>query len=186
MNGRPGRLLAVALLLALAAGAWVLAVRPLLQWRAEARARLDEAAATLVRHRAVAARADEIAAETAALRDLAEREALFLPGASEGQAAAALQDAIKAAMASAGARADSVQALDAIAEGALTTVAMRVRLSADTQALQRLLHALEAGRPILLVDGLYVRARTVRADAAERNLDVRLDVVGFAQTGGRG
>lgn len=185
MSGRSSRLLALALLLAAFAAAWLLAVEPLLAWRAGAQARLDETAATLARHRAIAARADEIAAEAAALRDLAERESLFLPGASEGQAAAALQDAIKAAMLAADARADSVQALDPATDGGVTTIAMRVRLTADTKSLQRLLHALEAGRPVLLVDGLYVRARTFRAEAAERNLDVRLDVIGFAPAGAR-
>lgn len=186
MSARAGRLVALALLLAALAGLWLVAVAPLLEWRNGAQARLDEAATTLARHRAIASRADEIAAEAAALRDLADRESLFLPGASEGQAAAALQDAIKAAMLTAEARADSIQALDPVVEGALTAIAMRVRLSADTKSLQRLLHALEAGRPVLLVDGLYVRARSFRADAAERNLDIRLDVVGFAPTGRRG
>lgn len=183
MTLRARRILALALLLALLAGAWLAVVQPLLGWRAAAGARLAEAGATLMRYRTVAGQSEEIVRQAAALRDVAEREALFLPGATEGQAAAALQDVIKAAVGSADARADSIQALEATADGALTRITMRVRLSADTKSLQRLLHALEAGRPVVLLDGLYVRARSFRADAQERNLDLRFDVIGFAQTG---
>ena len=183
MTARARRLLALALLLGLAAGAWFAVLQPLLDWRARAEERLAEAAATLARHRAVAGQAEAIAREAAALRDVAERESLFLPGASEGQAAAALQDVIKAAVAAADARADSIQALEASPQGALTRIGMRVRLSVDTASLQRLLHALESGRPVVLLEGVYVRARSFREDAQERNLDLRFDAVGFARTG---
>lgn len=186
MTARARRLLALALLLGLAAAAWFAVLQPLLGWRAAAEARLAEADATLARYRAVAGQSDDIVRQAAALRDIAEREALFLPGATEGQAAAALQDVIKAAVASADARADSIQALEATAEGALTRITMRVRLSSDTASLQRLLHALESGRPVVLLEGVYVRARSFRADAQDRNLDVRFDAVAFAQTGRSG
>jgi hypothetical protein len=180
---RARRLLALALLLGAVGAIWLAVVQPLLAWRAAAEQRLAEADATLARYRVVAGQSDDIVRQAGQLRDLAEREALFLPGATEGQAAAALQDVIKAAVAAADARADSIQALEATADGALTRIAMRVRLSADTASLQRLLHALEAGRPVVLLEGVYVRARSLRADAQERNLDVRFDAVGFAQTG---
>ena len=183
MSARARRLLALALLLGLLAGAWLAVVRPLLGWRDAAEARLAEAGETLVRYRMVAAQSEEIVRQAAALRDVAEREALFLAGATEGQAVAALQDVIKAAVAAADARADSIQALETGAEGDLTRVAMRVRLTANTASLQRLLHALEAGRPVVLLDGVYVRARSLRGDAQERNLDLRFDAIGFAQTG---
>lgn len=186
MTPRARRLLAIALLLGVAAVVWFGAVEPLRAWRAAAEARLAETEAALARHRAIAARADEIAAEAAALREIATREALFLPGATEGQAAAALQEAIKAAANAAGARPDSVQALETTEDAGLLRVAMRVRLSADVASLQKLLYALEADRPIVLLENLYVRARSLRADGDERNLDVRFDVVGFAQAGGRG
>src|SRR3546814_16855615 len=55
------------------------------------------------------------------LRDVAERDSLFLAGATEGQAAAALQDVIKAAVAAADARADSIQALETSAEDRKST-----------------------------------------------------------------
>ena len=182
MTARARRLLALALLLALLAAGWA-AAQPLLAWRRAAETRLDAAAATLARNRGVVAQADEIAREAAALRDVASRESLFLPGATEGQAAAALQDVVKAAVIAADARADSIQALEATSDGALTRIVMRVRLTADTKSLQSLLHALEAGRPVALLEEVYVRARAFRADGQERNLDVRFDVVGFAQTG---
>ena len=186
MTARARRLLALGLLLCLMAGAWLAIVQPLLGWRAAAEARLAEANATVARYRMVAEQSDDIVRQAAALRDVAERESLFLPGATEGQAAAALQDVIKAAVAAADARADSIQALETSAEGGLSRVTMRVRLSADTKSLQKLLHALESGRPVVLLDGVYVRARSLRGDVQGRNLDVRFDAVGFAQAGGGG
>jgi general secretion pathway protein M len=186
MTARARRLVALALLIGCVAAAWFAIVQPLLDWRTAAEDRLAEAEATLMRFRTVAAQSDDIVRQAATLRDVAEREALFLPGATEGQASAALQDAIKGAVDAADARADSIQALETSAEGGLTRIAMRVRLTADTKSLQRLLHALEAGRPVVLLDGVDVRARSFRADGQERNLDVRFDAVGFAQTGGGG
>jgi general secretion pathway protein M len=183
---RARRLLALALLVGLIAAAWLAVVQPLLGWRAAAEARLAEAQSTLGRYRAVEGRSEEIARQAADLRQVAKRESLFLPGATAGQAAAALQDAIKAALAAADARADSIQALETSAEGGLVRIAMRVRLSADTKSLQKLLHGLEAGRPVVMLEGVYVRARSFRADGQERNLDVRFDAVGFAQTGRSG
>ena len=125
---------------------------------------LAQARATLARYRAVAGDDGATPIDT---------KTALLAGASASQAAAALQAQIKDAAIAAGARLDSVEALNAAADGRLV---LRARLTADTASLQ-------AARPVLLIDELYVRARTGRAEGAGLHLDVRFDVIGFPEPG---
>ncbi|MEQ9640281.1 MAG: type II secretion system protein GspM [Alphaproteobacteria bacterium] len=144
------------------------ALEPLRLSQAQGARELAQARATLARYRAVADDETAPAATTDAL----------LVGASTSQAAAALQAQIKEAAIAAGARLDSVEALTATEDGRLV---LRARLTADTRSLQAMLHRLEAARPVLLIDELYVRARTGRAEGAGLHLDVRFDVIGFPE-----
>ena len=132
---------------------------------------LAQARATLARYRAVAGDDGATPIDT---------KTALLAGASASQAAAALQAQIKDAAIAAGARLDSVEALNAAADGRLV---LRARLTADTASLQAMLHRLEAARPVLLIDELYVRARTGRAEGAGLHLDVRFDVIDFPESG---
>lgn len=158
------------LLLALLALLVDAGLQPLRDSRAETARELAQARATLARYRAVAD-------DTSRPVDTAQA---LLAGASVSQAAAALQAQIKAAASAAGARLDSVEALNTVAEGRLV---LRARLTADTKSLQAMLYRLEAARPVLLIDQLYVRGRTGRAEGAGLNLDVRFDVIGFPEPG---
>jgi hypothetical protein len=168
----------LALLLALLYGA---AVQPVLQRQAADRQRLEQARATLARNQALLERKAAILAELESRRAARPAAPLHLSGASPSQAAAALQALIKEAALAAGTRLDSVEALSgerARVDGPARLV-VRARLTADTRSLQAMLHRLEAARPLLLVDQLYVRSRSGRTEDARLHLDVRFDVTGF-------
>ena len=64
-------------------------------------------------------------------------------------------------------------------ETPLVAVGGRVRFSADTEALQAFLHALESYRPVLTLDNLYVSARANLGAASDAHLDVQVDVTGY-------
>lgn len=156
------------LLLALLALMVDAALEPLRRHTATAEMRLDQARATLARYRSLLAEAE--APPPAAT-------GVLLADASASQAAAALQGRLKQAATSAGARLDSVEALGNPGEDG--RLVLRARLTADTKSLQAMLYRLEATRPALLIDELYVRGRSGQAENAGLHLDVRFDVIGF-------
>lgn len=172
------RLAAVALLLLVVLVGYAGLAAPLATHYAALAQREQQTALLLARYQRIVARAEAPRAETG-LPDLPLNE-IYLPGDSPAQAVAALQDRVKSAATDAGARLGSVEVLAPRADDGLTRQAVRARLTADTGSLQQMLHRLEASRPLLLLDNLYVRARDTRSDTSRLRLDVRIDVVGFA------
>ena len=178
MNRILQRLAAVVLLLIVVLVGYAGLAAPLAAHYAALAQREQQTTLLLARYQRMVARGEAPRAETG-LPDLPLSD-IYLPGDSPAQAVAALQDRVKSAASNAGARLGSVEVLAPRAADGLTRQAVRARLTADTGSLQQMLHRLEAGRPLLLLDSLYVRARDTRSDTSQLRLDVRVDVVGFA------
>lgn len=175
---------ALALLILLLIGAYAIGVKPWLSWLEGYRGDVLEAQQVLAKLASVEERVS-----LPALADLKDAPTLLreltLAAPSEAQASAALQDMVKSAVDGSGAALASVAALPAAHKGALTGIALRVQLVADTASLQRLLYRLEAGQPALILDNLQLRALTGSGVASGHNLEVQLDVAGFAVPGAR-
>ena len=198
--------MAAGLLLAVLALLVAMVLLPWFQRIDQARQQVREASLQLARleaRAAVAPMADATATHAGAMA-----AALLLPAPSEAQAAALLQDWLKLAVGASGATLASIQALPVTPLKGVVRVGARLHLTADLAALQSLLHGLEAGGPLLLVDNLSIGARRAAAGsgaatslsaadpaaprraaggsgaASDRPLDVRLDVAGFAAVGG--
>ena len=175
------RALAVASLLGLFGLATTAIVAPIADRLGEYGARAQLARATLARY-------ERLASHRAGLARWLERAAverpfagLLLAGASEAQAAALLQERLKRVAAAAGARLISFETLPPgeAAEG--RRVGLRVLMTVDTASLQKVLYGLEAGLPAVVIDNLYVRARSGKAVGAGRHLDVRFQVAGVME-----
>ena len=171
------RVLAVGLLAALVAAGLVL-VLLVAGLHGKAFARLAAAERAQAAQAALLARRDSLESEVAALREAGSATDVFLPDASEAQAAATLQELVKAAVVAGGAGLDSLETLPAEAREGARSVGVRARLTADVPGLQALLHRLESGRPLVVVEGLFVRARASLPERGARHLDVRLDARG--------
>lgn len=166
---RAGALALAAALLAL--GYFALA-RPFF----EAHRRYDETIARLQRsleqERAVAQgelRIRQVLEERKRL-DVAQRH--YLAERSVALASAELQGLVKNAVAQGRGELISMQVVSAPKQDALREVTLRVRMRGDAGALQRMLHALEGGLPILFVNQLSIDA------AAGGELAVGFDVSG--------
>lgn len=129
-----------------------------------------------------------IARRDAALRQAIERlkenralDGLLLPAGSDGGAVAILQDKVQSIITQAGARLTSTQALPVEPGEGHRRIGLRLQFAADIEALRRILHGLESGRPALVLDNLFVRGRTSRAVGVVNPLDVRIDVFAFKQ-----
>lgn len=104
--------------------------------------------------------------------------ALLLPAGSEAQAAATLVGFVTSVVEGAGGSVTALQprAAEGKDEG---TILLRAQFAADLQALQAALHAIEAAKPLLLVEALLIRARRTANSPDPAKLDVTLDLLAY-------
>lgn len=181
------RATALALLFGLILLAYAVVVAPLVAGYRQSERAVAEAGELLAGYRSVAARRDQLEAQLAALADRQDDSGLYLAGATDALAAAALQDDVKGAIEAGGGNLRSIQILTAEDEEGFRRVGVRVQLTATVNDLLRILHGIEAGRPFLFVDALEVNNRRARrrsrdeAETMDPVLLVRLDVAGYQQ-----
>lgn len=170
--GRGLALLALALAMMLV---WFGAGEPYVDALGEGRSRVEAAARRL--HATRQSMTPDNAAEARTEESL---NALLLPGVSSAASAAWLQQRMGTLTEESGALLLSFELLPvaANADTPLQLVTGRVRVTANTQGLLQLLHSLETQQPLLLVDNLYVRARSDQDIAPGGHLDVQMDVSG--------
>lgn len=177
----PSRARAVLLLLPAVLLLWLGAVAPYLDGLENTSRKIEAAQAQIQLYRRAAmheTEPDDPAAETSLAQYL-------IPGASHAAAAAYLQQQAGAVTQGAGAILLSFE-LPPLAGGddaPLQAITGRIRMTADTQALRAWLHALESQRPLLLLDNIFVRARSPSDTVPGGHLDVQMDIIGFRKPG---
>ena len=110
-------------------------------------------------------------------------DGLLLPPGSDGAAIAALQNRLQSIVRDAGASLSSVQALPAVTEDRHRRIGLRVQFAANVDSLRTIFHALEYGRPAMVLDDLSIRARSSRAVGVDNPLEVRVDVFALMPEG---
>jgi Tfp pilus assembly protein PilO len=183
----PGRrrLLALGLLLAVLGVVGLGVIAPALDTMVEAAEHED-------RQRSLLERLERASAQGPALRreldgldaELAAPDVLFrAPSAS--QAAALLQEAVRSILEAEAVAIESAQALPPAAEGPLLRIGLRVELRAGLEPLSRIVQAIEASRPHVVIREAMIAAsgggRPVGAAGAADRLAVRLDLQGLAR-----
>lgn len=181
-----GRLLAVALLVAAVAALWLLAVEPV-RARFEAyEMSIAQSQELLARHLRMSAARDELESELQELRRAHAASGRFLEGGSIELVAAEVQNRVKTLIDAHGASLKSMQALAPEEVGGFRKVTVRVNMTGDTRALQKIFYAVETANPYLFVDNVDVRSRRpqVRRGQAsgESDLQIRFDVSGYMRS----
>lgn len=145
----------------------------------------------LARFAAVAGQQTRVEA-TAREADAQVENGEFLVGTNEGVIVADLQTRLKTIAEGGGARLRSVQSLPPKTRDEVRYVGARLDISGPLAAIQRTLHAVEAGTPYLFVDAAVVRVAPptnapglANATAQEPMIDAQLDVFGAVQLKGR-
>jgi general secretion pathway protein M len=182
------RLIAVALLVAAVALPYRLIVQPLLQSYDE---RADAAATQhdlLARYRNLANSRAQLRARLQEIQAEPSSQAGYLTGESETLVAAELQNLVRTTVERNGGRLESTQILAPVSEGAFRRVALRVRMSTDTDGLFRILYDVESTLPYLFLDGLDIASRERRARRSISGpegsaLSVGYDVYGYMRSG---
>ena len=189
---RPGsllaRVLALVLLAAAVAGAWLLVVLPVLHaWHANGAA-IEQAEALLQRQRALALQRPALLARIEEERQQADALAGYLQGPSDALAAAELQDRLKAVVEAAGGELRSTRIVPAEAVEAspgTRRTALQVQMVVTIDGLAAILYGLESGQPYVLIDELSVRNQRERRRRGEPEtepaLDVSLKLSGFVR-----
>ena len=104
----------------------------------------------------------------------ADAKTLLLPALSDAEAAAFLQETLKAAAVQAQVDIQGMQVLASETLPGVQRIGVRLRASGDMAGLDRLLYAIEQSRPMLYPDHLQVQSRALRP-----GLDFQFDVAGF-------
>jgi general secretion pathway protein M len=182
------RIIAVALLVVAIALPYRLIVQPLLEAYAEGSEEVDKQQEMLVRYRKLADSRAHLQARLEQLQAEPSSQAGYLTGESETLVAAELQNLVRTTVERNGGRLESTQILPATSEGAFRRVALRVRMSTDTDGLFRIVYDLESTLPYLFLDGVDIasRERRVRGSASgpeAGTLSVSYDVYGYMRSG---
>ena len=138
----------------------------------------------LERYRRVAAQAPEYRRALEAVRGKDGRR-FFLKNSAPNLAGAELQELVRAAIENNGGRITTSQNQGPRDEGRFRLIVVSVQFFATTPALQKILHAIEAQPPYMLVENMTLRPlnafRGFRPTTGqEPEVNVLLDVVGFA------
>lgn len=152
------RALALVLVLAALASAYVVIVLPVFEVHRRLDASIARAGAELERYRATGRDRASYARALDEHRRADRARAHYLSGRNAALAAAHLQGLVKRAVEEGRGEMLSMQVLPSPGGEASREVAVRARVRGDVPALQRMLHALEGGAPILVVDNLSIDA----------------------------
>lgn len=182
------RIAAVALLLVVIALIGIILVNPLWARYTTNRELIADLEHKVARFESIATRQAALEQELAAVRRSMNLDELTLQADSANLAAADLQEQVKSAVQAAGGSLTSTQILEPERVSSFDRISVNVRMRGSTPAVQKSLHALESGQPVLVVDDLLVvtrrttvRLRNRRATEQQDWLDVRFKVSGFYQ-----
>ncbi|MGQ0658436.1 MAG: type II secretion system protein GspM [Chromatiales bacterium] len=180
------RLLALALLLTLAASAYYGPVLALMAAHERYNEEIDNTALRLQKLRGIAAEKATLERRLAARGPAGLAKTYQLQGSTEALAAAALQDHVRALVQEAGGKLKTTNPLPVTAESGLTRIGVSARMTLDVTGLQKMLHGIETGTPLVFVDKLAVRpGRETFQEAAAARADIELlvdmDVSAYAR-----
>lgn len=194
-GGASSRLLAVGLLAVAVAVAVLGVALPLIALKHSLGEEVAHYQRMLATHQAVAGRRGE-ATRTAAAADPQAMAELLLAGATDAAAIASLHDRVRDLIAASRANLISIQALPssevtpqpqagqpASAPVGPRRIGLRLQFATDLPGFQRVVHALESGRPAVVVSAMFLRARSARAAGQVNPLDVQMDLLAFRRDG---
>jgi general secretion pathway protein M len=152
---------------------------PLLQSYSELSEDLTQKRAILARFETELAGREGLEQELGAVVERHQADRIYLQGASEAAAAAALQERLGTLAEANRAELRSVQALPAVEADGLRRLTLRVVLSATTSELLHVLYALETEKPYIFIENIELKIYSASKTEADDHLLVRFDLLGF-------
>ena len=147
---------------------------------------LDDMTSRLERYRRIAAMQPEVVKSLEAMRQQ-DPKRFFLRTGGAALSAAEAQEAMRSIIEANGGRLITMQAPSTRDDGRYRQVTVNVQLTANIQALRKILNSIETRTPFLFVDNLMVRSQvpsTFKPGVnAEPEMFVQFDVSGYTLTG---
>jgi len=147
---------------------------------------LEEGTELLQRYKRIAATRPDVARSLEAMRSRESRKFFLRPGAA-ALSAAEEQEVLRQVIEGNGARLITMQVPPSKEEGRYRQVAVNVQITANINALRRILHTIESATPYLFVDNLMVRSSVPSnykpGPGAEPEMFVQFDVYGYSLPG---
>ncbi len=152
--------------------------------------RIDQMAMRIGKFESMLARKPALERELQELRKQQNRTHYHLSAQTPALAAADLQQRVKRAVEGNGGQLVSTQNLTDPKDEKLVEVVIRVRMNGDASSIARVLHELESGKPLLLIDNLTIRSsKRYRGRGRNRQVefhqDTHFDLIGFLRGGGQ-
>lgn len=191
------RTAAIAILIALIAGAYLVLLAPVLDDYREYKANIDQSRELIARYQARRPDIADLEMQVKRLSSNSSFSDAFLRGKNASLAAANLQGRIDRLVKSLNGKLTSAQSIPTQDKEAFQKVIVRAQVILTTDAMRRLLHRLESARPYLFLDNVVIRkAPQIRRRINRNNrsgirqqqedtdqLDVRFDVYGYLWQG---
>jgi len=139
----------------------------------------------LQRQQTIAGREDRVAEELEGIKQQFLQQNYFTTSTTEALASAELQNIVKTAVSDAGGQLTSTQGLPGKMTDGFFHIAVKVRMTANMEALVSVLHTLETAVPVLIVDQLDINPMRGRPNPKTRKLqptdqlNVSFQVVSF-------
>jgi general secretion pathway protein M len=182
-NARRQTLVSYAILAAAVLAVAFAALASPIRERAGFFASLELQRATYTKSLEALARSEAVGAQFEFRRAASDPAAQTFHGDTPALAGAELQNQLNALIAAEGGKLLSAGFRESTDDGALTPLAVTVRLRCSMDALLRILHGLENRTPVLFIETLTVQSRRRGGGPPRRQedgeLDVEIDVVGY-------
>jgi general secretion pathway protein M len=177
------RLLAIALLVLLVAGAYLIGIRPLVASYRANEVAIAEAQALIGRFGAMATSQHDLEQRVQELTELHASEPYYLTRETDALAAVELQNRVSEAINKNGGTIRSIQPLPSEKEDEFQRVTLRVQLTTTIESLFHIVYELETTQPFLFLDNVEIKSRPPRiaadGEAGELPLTVTLDLYGY-------
>ena len=188
MNPVQSRRAAVGLLLAALVAIVVVITLPFWMLHRHYDVALADSSERLERYSRIAATRPEIAKQLEAMRGK-DTKKFFLRSGAPALSAAEAQEMLRSLVEGGGGRLITMQAPVSKEEGRYRHITVNMQLTANMQAVRKILNAIETSVPYLFIDNLKVTSQVPGnfrpQPGAEPEVFVQLDVTGFALVGGQ-
>ena len=178
-EGQRGRLVALGLLLILLIGVFEIALQPAWQNYSGLLEQIDDSRFELQRYQRIAADLPALREQQQALQVQQPLQPHLLSGENRALAGAGLQRHLQDLVGRHGGRVLSARALRPESDGALERIALNSRFQIDLDGLQKVIHELENGRPLLSISQLQITVLQTHRRQTVGNIDVRLTLSGL-------
>ncbi len=161
---------------------------PYLRLLKEGRETIDELQFQLERLQKTAAQQSQWQQQLQTLQQQNQRTRHYLEGNTPALASAELQKYLSNIIRQAGGELTSTQVIPPREEDKFTRIAVRIRMSGNTEVLREVLHAIETRQPLLMVETMNIRPVRKRRDPKTRKLvatermNIDMEVFGYMPT----